>query len=83
MRKDYSRGKFTLLKQIQWKLEKGKIAEQIAEELEEPLENIMQICATIEEYGLDAYVRLIYDCLYVAQPEVNKTIGGTDINYKL
>ena len=44
--------KLALLKLIQWKLQKGKTAEQIAEELEEPLENISQICAAIEEHGL-------------------------------
>ena len=59
--------KFTLLKQIQRKLQKGKTEEQIAEELEEPLESIIQICATIEKQGLDADVRVIYDCLYAAQ----------------
>ena len=59
--------KLTLLKQIQRKLQKGKTAEQIAEELEEPLESIIQICAAIEEQGLDADVRVIYDYLYAAQ----------------
>ena len=56
--------KFTLLKQIQRKLQKGKTGEQIAEELEEPLENIMQICAAMEECGLDAGVQEIYKYLY-------------------
>lgn len=59
--------KLTLLKLIQRKLQKGKPVEQIAEELEEPLENIMQICATIEEHGLDADMCVIYDCLYATQ----------------
>ena len=56
--------KLNLLKLIQRKLQKGKTVEQIAEELEEPLENIMQICAAIEEYGLDTDVYVIYNCLY-------------------
>ena len=59
--------KLTLLKLIQRKLQKGKTAEQIAEELEEPLENIMQVCAAIEEHGLDVDVRVIYNCLYAVQ----------------
>ena len=59
--------KLILIKQIQRKLQKGKAAELIAEELEEPLENIMQICAAIEERGLDADMRVIYDCLYTCQ----------------
>ena len=59
--------KINLIKQIQRKMQKGKAAELIAEELEEPLENIMQICATIEECGLDADVRVFYDCLYTTR----------------
>ena len=59
--------KLNLLKLIQRKLQKGKTAEQVAEELEEPLENIMQICAAIEEHGLDTDVCVIYDCLYTVQ----------------
>ena len=56
--------KFTLLKQIQRKLQKGKTVEQIAEELEESLENIMQICAAMEKCGLDAEVQEIYKHIY-------------------
>lgn len=59
--------KLKLLKLIQRKLQKGKTVEQIAEELEESLENIKQICSVIEEQGLDADVHVIYDCLYAAQ----------------
>ena len=56
--------KFTLLKQIQRKLQKGKTAEQIAVELEEPLENIMQICTSMKACGLYAEVQEIYKYLY-------------------
>lgn len=37
---------------------------QIAEELEEPLENIIQICKVIEKCGLDAEVKEIYEHIY-------------------
>ena len=56
--------RYSLLKLILRKLQKGKTVVQIAEELEEPLENITQIFKVIEECGLDAEVKEIYERIY-------------------
>ena len=56
--------KYSLLKLVQRKLKKGKSPEQIAEELEEPLESIMQICSVMEEQGIDTEVQDLYECIY-------------------
>ena len=49
-----------LIKQVQLKLDKGKTAEMIAEELEESLENVVRICTEIEKSGLKAEASAIY-----------------------
>ena len=56
--------KYFLLGLVQRKLQKGKSPTQIAEELEEPLESIMQICSAVEEQGIDTEVRELYECIY-------------------
>ena len=43
----------TLIQQILRKLQKGKTAEEIAEDLEEPLENVNRILQAIEDSGFD------------------------------
>lgn len=50
-----------LIDLVQRKLRKGKTPEVIADELEEPLENIEHICAAVEKRGLDADPQKIYD----------------------
>ena len=49
---------------MQRKQQKGKAAEQIAEELEEPVENIVRICKILEECGPDADISKIYERAY-------------------
>ena len=49
-----------LIKQVQLKLDKGKDVEKIAEELEEPAENVERIRAEIVRCGLKASVEVIY-----------------------
>ena len=56
-------GNIKLIELVQRKLRKGKTPEVIAEELEEPLEKIEQICATVEQCGLDTYARGILEHL--------------------
>lgn len=56
--------KYSLLRLVQLKLKKGKSPAQIAEELEEPLESIMQICSVIEGQGIDTEVQKLYECIY-------------------
>lgn len=49
-----------LIKQVQLKLDKGKDAKKIAEELEEPTENVERIRAEIVRCGLQAGAEVIY-----------------------
>lgn len=51
----------TLIEQVQRKLRKGKTAETIAEELEEPLENVERICEAVEKCGINANPQEIYE----------------------
>lgn len=50
----------TLIEQVQRKLRKGKTLEIIAEELEEPLENVERVCTVVLQCGLDADPQDIY-----------------------
>lgn len=50
-----------LIEQVQRKLRKKKTPEIIAEELEEPLENVERICEAVEKCGLEADPQEIYD----------------------
>ena len=52
---------FKLIKLVQRKLRKGKTPEVIAEELEEPLENVERICAAVDKCGLEANALMVYD----------------------
>ena len=54
-------GNIKLIELVQRKLRKGKTPEVIAKELEESLEKIEQICATVEKCGLDADPQEIFD----------------------
>lgn len=54
-------GGLKLIDQVKRKLRKGKTPEVIAEELEESLKIIEQICAAVERCGLDADPQEIYD----------------------
>ena len=49
---------FRLIQQIQRKLRKGKIAEEIAEDLEEPLESVRRICKAVEICGEEDVVEI-------------------------
>lgn len=51
----------TLIELVQRKLRKGKTLEIIADELEEPLENVERVCTVVLQYGLDADPQDIYD----------------------
>lgn len=51
----------TLIELVQRKLKKGKTVETIAEELEEPLENVERICEAVDKCGLDADSQEIYE----------------------
>lgn len=52
-----------VIKLVQRKLQKGKMPETIAEELEEPLENVEQICDVVDQCGLEADAMEIYEKL--------------------
>lgn len=47
-----------IIQQIRLKLQKGKTAEEIAEDLEEPLENVERICDAIERCGSEDAVEI-------------------------
>ena len=50
-----------MIKLVQRKLQKEKTAETIAEELEEPLENVERVCEAVEECGREADAMMIYE----------------------
>lgn len=54
---------FKLIKLVYRKLQKGKTPETIAEELEEPLQTIQQICIAASKCGPEASTRDIYNQL--------------------
>lgn len=57
-----SQGKsLNMVELVQRKLRKGKTAETIAEELEEPMENVERICEAVEKCGMDADPQEIYE----------------------
>lgn len=51
----------TLIELVQRKMRKGKTLEIIADELEEPLENVERVCTVVLQCGLDADPQDIYD----------------------
>ena len=67
MEKGIEKGRdFTLLSQVCRKLQKGKSIDIIADELEEELEHIEQICKVAERFAPEYDVEQIYEELYAA-----------------
>lgn len=58
-----------LIQQVCRKIQKGKSAPVIAEELEEPIEVVEKVCAAIEKCGSDIDIELIFRTLEDAQKE--------------
>lgn len=55
---------FKLLEQISKKLQKNKSPEVIADELEEDIENIIQICNVASSFAPDYNIEQIHSALY-------------------